>query len=161
MKSAFLVLGLAVSLAACSGKDDDKKAGGGGQGQTGCRAPVADDHTTGGCRIRLVTPGSCATVDVSGGKTYEFAWTTDGTTCELPYKAYLAGHPVTKNEDGSLNNVREFTINRGDTVSQTGGVIYVGAGAFEGLESDDGTYDWLIESFHRSGPASNVFRVTK
>jgi hypothetical protein len=158
MKKAFLFLGLALALASCS-KNDEKKSGG-SIGAT-CRAPIADAHNRGECSIRLVTPaGSCGTVDVSGGKTTPFSWATTGGGCTLPFRAFIAGHPVSRNEDGSLNNVREFSINRGDTVGENGGMLDVGAGAFEGLESDDGTYEWLIES-NGSGPASNVFRVTK
>lgn len=160
MKAFFLPLGLALALSACS-KDDKKGSttSGGGQGQTGCRAPIAEDNTTGGCRIRLVAPTHCSSIDLSGGKTVRFEWTTDGTNCELPYKAYIAGNPVTRNEDGSLSNVAEYQINRGDFVSNTGGSIEVGAGSFEGVTSTDGTYDWVISSFHGSRPASFVVKV--
>lgn len=164
MKAFIATLGLALALSACSGKDD-KKSSGGGQGQTpspqgGCRAPIADDNTTGGCRIRLVAPASCAEIDLTGGKTVRFEWTTDGTNCELPYKAYIAGNPVTRNDDGSLSNVAEYQINaRPGEVSNTGGTVEVGAGAFQGVTSTDGTYDWVISSFHGSRPASFVVKV--
>lgn len=163
MKAFLIALGLALALGACSSKNDDNKAagtGGGGQGQTGCRAPVAEDNTTGGCRIRLAAPANCSSIDLSGGKTVRFEWTTDGTNCELPYKAYIAGNPVTRNADDSLDNVVEFQINaRPGEVSNTGGTVEVNAEYFNQVTSTDGTYDWVISSFHGSRPESNVVKV--
>jgi hypothetical protein len=170
MKTLITALSLTLALSACSGSDDKKSGsgtGGGGQGQTACGTPLTVDHTSGGCRIRLVTPGQCSTVDVSGENIYEFAWTTDGTNCELPYTIYVAGHPasVTQNEDGSvtLENVFTTKINRSDFVSNTGGVIRVNRETFEGLgiTSDNGTYQWQVDSFYKSGPGSNIFRLVK
>jgi len=160
MRSPFILALALVTLAACGSKnkDDAKKSSPSAQ----CVGRTAVDHTQGGCRIRLVSPTPCSNVDLSDGKTVEFAWTTDGTNCETPYKAFLAGNPVTKNEDGTLNNVLEYRIEaRAGEVSRTGGVVRVGAGAFEGLTSTDGTFEWMIESFHGSGPASQVIRVKK
>ena len=169
MKAFFLPLGLALALSACS--KDDKKGStttGGGQGQTGCGTPLTVDHSSGGCRIRLVTPKNCEEIDLSNGKTYEFAWTTDGTNCELPYKLFVAGNPasVETNENGevvSMTNVFEGRINRGDFISNTGGVLQVSAANIEGLgvTTDNGTYQWQIDSFHGSGPAAQFFKVKK
>lgn len=172
--STLAVICLALTFAACSSKSDDKGSsgsGGGGQGQNpggqqgpgpgGCRAPIVEDHTSGGCRVRLTSPAPCQTIDLTNGKTVKFEWTTDGTNCELPWKAYIGGHPVPIGADNKPTgeNLNQYQINRGDMVSNTGGSVDVGAGAFEGLTTDDGTYEWVIESFHGSGPASMVIKV--
>ena len=64
---------------------------------------------------------------------------TDGTNCELPWKAYIGGHPVPIGADNrpTGENLNQYQINRGDMVSNTGGSVDVGAGAFEGLTTDD------------------------
>lgn len=172
-KLLIAVLILMLGLVGCS-KSDDTKPGNNSNGglnnnpneakgtdskpkNENCNPiSILADGTTGGCRIRLVTPSFCELVDVSSGKNYEIAWTTDGTTCETPWKIILAGNPA------SEKNSYETTIStNGGTITQKGGVIRINASAFEGLTSDNGHYHWVVKNFYGSHPASVNFVVKK
>lgn len=155
MKALWL---LSLALVACGTKEE--KNGAERKAQKSC-APQAlvSDATSGGCRIRLVTPDSCASVDLSGGKVYELAWTTDGTICETPWKIYLAGNPANPETGENVASYRLST--NGGTITQRGGVINIDAAVFNDLKSTDGTYHWVVESFYGSRPASKNFKLIK
>lgn len=156
--SLFLKLILSTLLfTSCNSSSSGSGSNGDGVIAQGCTPEtVLADNTTGGCRIRLVTPNTCAEVNLSDDKTYEFAWTTDGTTCETPWKVTLAGNPPT--EDNQIT----YTVSTdGNMITQKGAVIPVGKAAFEGLRSDNGTYHWVVKSFYDSYPASKNFKVIK
>jgi len=69
--------------------------GTGGSTQTGdCNTVALPAEVSGGCNIRLVTPQNCEEIDLSGGRTYEFAWTTDTTMCETPFVLYILRQPA-------------------------------------------------------------------
>lgn len=164
MKLVILTIGLTLAFAGCSKKDDKKDVkatGGGGLTQT-CRAPLADDHNSAGCKITLVSPTNCAEIDLTDGKTAVFEFKAEGADCRLPFTGHLAGHPVTRDENDRLGNV----LSRND-MNFADGKFELSAANFEGLTSDDGTYDWLIENNltgnprDGTGPASAVIRVKK
>lgn len=151
----------ALALTACSDGNSDAATAAAKNASGACPSPVLADGTVGGCRIRLVTPKQCETIDLTGGKSYEFAWTTDGTFCETAWKLQVGGNPLNI-ETGE--NIVTATINKQEGyVSNTGGVIYLTAADFNnsGLTSSDGVYHWVISSFHGSHPASVTFRVNK
>lgn len=114
------------------------------------------DETSGGCNIRLVTPAACAEVDLTNGKSYEVAWTTDGTGCETPWTIFILGNPPSETNGGS----RELPTN-GGTITQKGGIVNLIASDLDGITSDNGLYHWTIKSFYGSHPASVAFRVKK
>lgn len=145
----------ACALVACGGKDNNTETSTATQGQC---APVSvlPDNLSGGCRIRLVSPSFCDVVDVSAGKTYEIAWTTDGTVCETPWKIAVAGNPATE-----ANSYEQQISTNGGTITQRGGVIRIDASAFNGLTSDNGTFHWVVKSHWGSHPGSRNFRVTR
>ncbi len=124
-----------------------------------CNEVIAQGEDTGGCRIRLVSPTVCEEIDLSGGKTYEFAWTTDGTNCETPYKLYIAGNPV---DLQSSENIKGWSLSaKAGEISGTGGVYYVSAAHLEGLQSQDGIYHWVVAGWYGSKPNTQTFRVKK
>jgi hypothetical protein len=157
----FSLLALALALSACSEGESKNNTGSAGGASGGCPAPIVADATNGGCRIRLVSPTQCETIDLTGGKTYEFAWTSDGTFCETPWVLSVAGNP---NNLETGQNIVEVRLSKQDgTISNTGGVLRVSAEDFvnSGLTSSDGVYHWVVRSFHGSHPASITFRVNK
>jgi hypothetical protein len=108
-----------------------------------------------GCHIRLVTPAPCEEIDLSNGRSYEFAWQTGGSFCEAPFKFYIAGNPY------SDQNVLEwkFSTKVGQVSRTVGGITNVTAQDLAGLSSVDGLYSWVVFSFYDSHPASQYFRV--
>jgi len=104
-----------------------------------------------------VTPAPCAEVDLSGGKTYEIAWTTDGTGCETPWKLCAAGNPVT--DANSVCVELSADVNAG--ISRTGGILNVGAGDLAGLTSDTGIHHLLVTSFYGAHLGSVAFRLKR
>ncbi len=119
--------------------------------------PVAPEALSGGCAPRLVTPAACEVVDLTAGKAYEFAWTTDGTGCETPWQFQLAGNPPTADNTYGV----KISENPNAGVSKTGGILNVNAADImgTGVKSSDGTYTWLVQSFYGSHPASNTFKI--
>ena len=120
---------------------------------------ILSENITGGCRIRLVTPAAGETIDLSGGKTYEFAWTNDGSDCETPYTLYLAGNPA--NAETNQNIVNWSLSVQVGQISRTGGYVNMSASDFANVTSTDGSYQWVIVGYYGSHPASQVFHVTK
>jgi len=172
MKKYALVL-VALALIACS-KDDKKVTNSGGITANACgRDSVVSGNEVGDCRIRLLSPTACQEVDLTNDKVFEFRWTTDGTDCPSQadgrmegFNIYVAGNPVTKNEDGSLNNVASKPLRLGGTIERSGGIAYVRArdlvdGEGNPITSTDGTFDWAIRSGLEAGPASVVFRIKR
>lgn len=154
---AMLLMGLGLNACSSGGGSGGGGTGGGVGSFTGCGAsPALPANHTGGCRIRMVTPANCESIDLSGGKSYEVAWTTDGTTCETPFTIILAGNPP------GQDNVFEFTVNtNGSTITTKGGILNVTASDFDGVPTQNGHYHWVVRSFHGSHPASQEFQVRK
>jgi len=134
--------------------------GTGGSTQTGdCNTVALPAEVSGGCNIRLVTPQNCEEIDLSGGRTYEFAWTTDTTMCETPFVLYILGNPPTQQNtvswqfsDGSENGL---------VGKNTGGLTRVSAADLAGLSSDNGIYHWVVAGWYGSHPDTQTFRVRK
>jgi hypothetical protein len=122
-----------------------------------CNVRRLPDNTTGGCRIRLVTPAECEVIDLRNGATYEFAWTADGTGCETPWTLNIGGDP------DIADNAKywELATNVEQGISRTGGIIYLRASDLDGIQSEDGVYQWVVSSFYGSYPESQAFRVLR
>jgi hypothetical protein len=147
-----------ISTTSCSQSGVSNGPGGLGKpaGENCSAQPALTANLTGGCRIRMVSPANCEVIDLSNGKAFEFAWTTDGTGCETPYKIMAAGSP------SKAENSVELTIpTNGAAITRQGGLINVSLAELKslGLTSDNGEYHWVVMSFHGSHPQSQVFRV--
>ncbi len=129
---------------------------GGNPGAASCAQQITP-NPTGGCAPRVVTPAVCAEVDLTNGQSYEVAWTTDGTGCETPWTACVAGNPVS--DPNSVCVKLSENVNAG--ISRTGGIANIAASDLEGLTSDNGVYHLLIASFYGSHLGSVAFRVKK
>jgi type 1 fimbria pilin len=156
---ALVSLIAAIATVSCS-QSGGGSGGPGGLGKPGggtCSTqPALAANITGGCQIRMVTPGDCAEVDLTNGKLFEFAWTTDGTGCETPFKIMAAGSPPT-----AENSVELTVPTNGAAITRQGGLVNVTLAELKnlGLTSDNGEYHWVVMSFHGSHPQSQVFRV--
>jgi hypothetical protein len=135
-----------------SGIGASEKSGGGGTCST---RPALQANITGGCRIRMVTPSNCEEINLANGQSFEFAWTTDGTGCETPFKIIAAGSPPT-----AENSVELSIPTNGAAITRQGGLINVTLAELKnlGLASDNGEFHWVVMSFHGSHPQSQVFR---
>jgi hypothetical protein len=152
------ICALSLALFACGSSAEEQAKS--SQNQNSCSAnPAVADATTGGCKIRLVSPSPCENIDLSAGKTYEFAWTTDGTFCETPYKLYIGGNPI--NPDTGENIASWSLSKQAGQISNNGGVFYVSADRLQSLASSDGTFHWLVQGFFGSHPASTAFKVSR
>lgn len=169
MKHAIFALSV-LALVACSKKDDKKDVKASSLNQTPtCRAGISTDHNDAGCKITLVSPVNCATIDVSNGKQAVFTFTAEGPDCRAPFLGYMGGNPITQIDENNFTNIDKHNIGPHESVKNQGGEFVVDARIFQGLESSDGTYEWLIENNggmgtrggSGSGPASVVIRVTK
>lgn len=162
MKTIFTIttIGLFISMAYCGCKKDDKSPSSipNPTAQTpkvNCDTSIVANGHKGGCYPRLVTPAMCETIDLTNGKTYEFAWTTDGTNCETPWTFQIAGNPITP------NNLKTWQLNEDLTagITRYGGLINLKAADLDGLTTDNGLYHWTVASFYDSYPASKTFKV--
>lgn len=110
---------------------------------------------TGGCHISLVTPSICEEIDLSNGKTYQFAWQTGGTFCETPFKLYIAGNPVTEEN----TRMWQYSTKAGQVSRTGGGFDYISAQNLSQLTSNNGIYHWVVTGWFGSHPNSQTFRV--
>lgn len=152
-----------LTIASCGlvGGSSGGSGGSGAPGKSGgsgnCSAqPALAANITGGCSIRMVSPTDCAEIDLSNGKSFEFAWTTDGTGCETPFKIIAAGSPPT-----AENSVELSIPTNGAAITRQGGLINVTLAELKnlGLTSQNGEFHWVVMSFHGSHPQSQAFRV--
>ncbi len=118
-------------------------------------------------KTAVLAPTVCQELDLSGDKTAEIRWTTDGTDCPSDeqgrftgFVGYIGGNPITQNEDNTLNNVKGFQL-AGEGVNRGGGAVLLRARDLEGLTSTDGTYEWTIRSGLQAGPASVTIRIKR
>ncbi len=126
--------------------------------------PVRPAAPSGGCTMSLVTP-VCSMADLTGGKVFELAWSTNMTFCEGPHTLYIAGDPPSSWETG---NVVEFSIastvgpnNRQGMTRNIGGYLNINSADLVGLTSSTGIYYYLVASYHGSASESRAFRVVK
>jgi hypothetical protein len=96
-------------------------------------------------------------VDLTGGKTYEVGWTTDGTGCETPWKLCVGGTPLSDENSRCI----ELSVNVQVGISSTGGLYTMTAADIEGLTSTTGVYHALVTSFYGSHNGTVAFRVRK
>ena len=122
-----------------------------------CNVVHLPAENTGGCRIKLITPANCEEIDLSNGKTYQFAWQTGGTFCETPFKLYIAGNPV------SDENTRmwQYSTKAGQVSRTGGGYDEVSLQNLSQLKSNNGIYHWVVTGWFGSHPNSQTFRVKK
>lgn len=121
--------------------------------------PLVSDETSGGCRIRLVTPSDGETIDLRNGQSYQFAWTTDGSDCETPYTVSAAGNPANLQTGENIVST-QLSVSVGQ-ISRKGGYFNVSAADLASLTSTDGTYQWVVAGWYGSHPASHMFHVEK
>lgn len=158
-------IGLFISWTYCGCKKDDKSSSSSSNSTTStnpvatvnCDTSIVSNGHKGSCYPRLVTPVMCETIDLSNGKTYEFAWTTDGSTCETPWTFQIAGNPF------SQTNVKTWQLNANVDagISRFGGIINLKLSDLDGLTTDNGLYHWTVTSYYDSYPASKTFKVKK
>ncbi len=122
-----------------------------------CNTVVVPAEVSGGCNITLITPAHCEEIDLSNGRSYEFAWQTGGSFCETPYKFYISGNPYSESNVLSWS----FSTETGKISRTQGGYHYITAADLAELSSDDGTYHWVVMGFYGSHPASQAFRIKK
>jgi hypothetical protein len=140
-----------------SSSSSSSSSSSGGASATCDAAPAIPAAISGGCAPRLVTPSVCEEIDLSNGQSYEFAWTTDGTGCETPWTVCVGGNPLTDANSGCV----KLSTNLSNGISRTGGVVRVTANDLAGLQSDNGTYHWIVKSYYGSHPASVAFKIKK
>lgn len=128
-----------------------------GSSPQNCNQVALAAEVSGGCAIRLVTPGQCEEIDLRGGQSYEFAWTTDGTNCETPYTIIVAGNPPSEMNAKSW----QLSTNVEQGITRNGGIINATANDLSGLTSDSGIYHWVVKGYYGSHPDSRTFRVKK
>lgn len=171
--SSFLLLTVACSAAPETANGGNGGFGGGSSGnaQNGdagssqgaqieaqdCHTPLVAARLSGGCNIRLVSPQPCEEIDLSNGRSYELAWTTDGSGCETPWTIYVGGNPL--RDDNILSAKLSENVSQG--ITKTGGIVNVTAADLAQLKSDNGYYTWTVASYYGSQPASVTFKVNK
>jgi|GEM_PF-2644298 len=131
--------------------------GGGGGGPGACPPQAIPPALSGGCAPQIVTPAPCEIVDLSGGKSYEVAWTTNGTGCETPWKLCAAGSPVSDPNSLCVNLSEDVSAG----ISKTGGVLNVTAADLAGLSSDTGWYHVMVGSYYGSHNGTVAFYLQK
>lgn len=124
--------------------------------------PVIAAAPTGGCNLTLVTP-VCATGDITGGKTFELAWSTNQTFCEGPHTLLIAGDPPSSWQSG---NVVEFSIvstigpdERQGMTRNIGGYLRIGPQDLDQLTSSNGIYHYQVLSFGGSASETRAFHI--
>lgn len=145
-----------------SSSDEESSSEGGGASSSGvagdCGAQAIPPNLTGGCAPRFATPtATCEEIDLTGGKTYEIAWTTDGSGCETPWTLCAMGNPATEINGDCVTLSTD--VNKG--ISRTGGLYYMKASDLDGMTSDNGVYHVLVASYYKSHKGSVAFRVKK
>ena len=143
-----------VSLLSCGSNNKDEK------GIADNTPVLVQAEITGGCNITLLTPRPGETIDLRNGRSYEFAWTTNGTYCETPYQLYIAGNPANLQTG---ENIYSWSLSESSgQISKTGGGFrYFTSQDFEGIISNDGTHHWVTVGYHGSHPASQSFKVIR
>jgi len=121
------------------------------------------------CVISLLTPAPCEEIDLSGGKAYQFAWTTwrpsGFTWCETPYHFIVAGTPADLTP-GYETNIYKWDFSAGtgigySTTHENGGFANFNANSFAsaGLSSTTGVYHWTVAGWFWPHPATQTFRI--
>jgi len=124
-----------------------------------CDATVVSEAFSGGCQIRLVEPAKCEEIDLTGGKTYWFGWSTDTTFCETPFKLILMGNPPS--DQNSVYWSLSASGSGRQIAQNTGGIHQISAADLQSLTSDNGIYHWVVVGWYGSHPASRTFKVKK
>lgn len=113
-------------------------------------------------RIQLVTPQVAETIDLTNGKSYEFAWTTNGIDYETPWYFYLVGHPANLANSQNIYSVgKSEDVNAG--ITKRGGILNITADqiAATGVTTDNGFYQWVVAGWYGAHPNSRTFRIKK
>jgi hypothetical protein len=125
--------------------------------------PVAAAAPTGGCNISLTTP-VCATADLTGGKDFELAWSTNMTFCEGPHKIQVGGDPPSTWTTGNAlewSVASTSTSDRAQMTRDSGGFVKFNASEIAALTSASGIYYYRVVSFYGSASEARAFRVVK
>lgn len=124
-----------------------------------CQAVVSPANVTGGCNISLAQPAACQVVDLTGGKTYSFEWTTNTTMCETPFYLVIAGNPPS--DANSLTWSLSDGSNDGLIGKNTGGVWSISASSIAKLTSDNGIFHWGVSGYYGSHPDSRAIYIKR
>ncbi len=137
--------------------------GGGGGGGTCPTTPVEPAAPASGCEITLST-AVCSTADLTGGKSFELAWSTNTTFCEGPHKLQIGGDPPSSWSGG---NAVEISVSsqppdaRAGMTRNIGGYFNINAQDIAGLTSSSGVYYYRVLSFYGSASEVRAFKVVK
>lgn len=146
---------LAASNLSCGSSNSTTNPGDGNTAN--CDVVALPASISGGCVPTLVSPSKCQVVDLTNGKSFQFAWTTNGTYCETPWTLLIAGNPAV--ETNTLSWSLSEDVSNG--ITHSGGIININAASLAGITSTDGVYHWVIAGYYGSHPASVAFRVKK
>jgi len=147
-------------LSACLGKDGSGSDPNFEVADACGEAFVQENDTGAGCRIRLVSPANCEEIDLSNGKTYNFEWTTDGSTCETPWKIYLAVPPANA-QTGENVYTFSYSVDVPGGITRTSGIVPVSAETFQGLDPKGGYFHWTVAGYYGAFPQSRAFRIKR
>lgn len=139
------------------------KSGGGGGGGTCSPTPAEPAAPTGGCNITLST-AACSTADLTGGKTFELAWSTNTTFCEGPHKLQIGGDPPSSWSSGNAIEFSVSTQDPNDRAGMTrniGGYFRINAADLQGLTSTSGVFYYRVLSFSGSASEIRAFNVVR
>jgi hypothetical protein len=126
-------------------------------------SPLAAEWS-GGCQMSLST-AVCSTADLTGGKSFELAWSTNTTFCEGPHTVYLGGDPPSSWQTGNLVTFSILSTVGPDArqgmTRNIGGYLNINAQDLANLTSASGVYYYRVASFHGSASEVRAFHVLK
>ncbi|OGL38985.1 MAG: hypothetical protein A3C43_08865 [Candidatus Schekmanbacteria bacterium RIFCSPHIGHO2_02_FULL_38_11] len=101
-----------------------------------------------------MVPANCEEITLP----YLFAWTTNGTYCETPYKFFIGGNPWTEANTWQWS-LSEDVSGYPQIVKSGVSAKWVTAADLANLTTDNGIYHWVVTGWSGSHPASQTFRV--
>jgi hypothetical protein len=122
--------------------------------------PILAAAHTGGCRIDTTTP-VCSVADLSNGKSFELAWTTNQTFCEGPHEVVVTGDPPTAANSVSWKITSSYSGNDASMTRNIGGFMLITAKDIATVTSTTGIYYYGVADFHGSRSEGRAFQVVK
>jgi hypothetical protein len=133
---------------------------GAGSGGTCPTTPLLAAAHTGGCRIDTTTP-VCAVADLTNGRSFELAWTTNQTFCEGPHEVVVTGDPPSAANSVSWKITSSYSGNDASMTRNSGGFMLITAKDLASISSTTGTYYYGVADFHGSRSEGRAFQVVK
>jgi hypothetical protein len=131
-----------------------------GAGGTCPAAPLFAAAHTGGCRIDTTTP-ACSVADLTNGKSFELAWTTNFTFCEGPHEVFVTGDPPSAANSVSWKITSSYTGNDASMTRDSGGFMLITAKDIAQVTSTSGIYYYGVASFGGSRSEGRALQVVK